>query len=185
MRVIAGTCKSRPLKPVSGRTTRPTTDKVKETLFNIIGPYFDGGQVLDLYGGTGALGIEAMSRGMEKAIFVDMSTTAISTIKDNLKTCDLSTKAEVYRVDAGKALSILGKKKEQFDLIFLDPPYAKARFDRDFQAIIQYDLLNPNGLIVAEHDAKLNLPEQLSDAISQWRREVYQGYTALTFYEHN
>lgn len=185
LRVIAGTCKSRPLKPVPGRGTRPTTDKVKETLFNIIGPYFDGGKVLDLYGGTGALGIEALSRGIDKAFITDSNGASIRTIKDNLRTCGFTDQAEVYRVDAGKALSILGERKEQFDLIFLDPPYAKAHFERDFQAIIQYNLLSETGMIIAEHDAELTLPEDWSETISQWRREVYQGYTAITFYKHN
>jgi len=184
MRVIAGTCKARPLKPVPGRSTRPTTDKVKETLFNIIGPYFDGGQVLDLYGGTGGLGIEALSRGMEKAVFTDMSGAAIRTIKENLQICGFTDQAEVYRMEAGKALTLLGKREEKFNLIFLDPPYAKAHFERDFASIIKYQLLTGGGMIIAEHDAKIFLPEEWENAIVQWRREVYQGYTAITFYQH-
>jgi 16S rRNA (guanine966-N2)-methyltransferase len=184
LRVIAGLCKSRPLKPVPGHHTRPTTDKVKETLFNIIGPYFDGGQVLDLYGGTGALAIEALSRGMEKGFIIDSNGAAIRTIKENIETCDFTNQTEIYRVDAGKALAMLGRREEQFDLIFLDPPYAKARFEKDFEAIIQYNLLRKDGLIIAEHDAEITLPEQWSDDIVQYRREVYQGYTAITFYEH-
>ena len=184
MRVIAGTCKARPLKPVPGRNTRPTTDKVKETLFNIIGPYFDGGQVLDLYAGTGGLGIEALSRGMDKGFFIDMGGAAIRTIKENLHVCGFTENAEVFRVEAGKALTMLGKRKEKFQLIFLDPPYAKAKFERDFGSIVEMDLLTDDGIIVAEHDAKIVLPEQWSDTVVQWRREVYQGYTALTFYQH-
>lgn len=184
MRVIAGSCKSRPLKPVPGRLTRPTTDKVKETIFNIIGPFFDGGQVLDLYAGTGGLGIEALSRGMDKGFFIDVSAPAVRTIKENLKACGMSERAEVYRTEAGRALAILAKRRERFQLIFLDPPYAKAAFDRDFKAIAEGGLLLEEGMIVCEHDAKLDLPEQLSESIVQWRREVYQGYTAVTFYKH-
>ncbi|MFC4617232.1 16S rRNA (guanine(966)-N(2))-methyltransferase RsmD [Camelliibacillus cellulosilyticus] len=182
MRVISGSCKGRPLKPVPGNQTRPTTDKVKETIFNIIGPYFQGGQALDLYGGSGALGIEALSRGMEKAIFIDRSALALQTIRQNLSICGLIASAAVYRNDAHRALRLLKKKNESFDLIFLDPPYKEARLRRDLGAIAKLEILNPHGLIVTEHDAELNLPERLTETIERWKHQTYQSHTAVTIY---
>ena len=89
MRVVSGVCKGRPLKAVPGNTTRPTTDKVKEALFNMIGPYFEGGIGLDLFAGSGGLGLEALSRGLDKVVFVDRDTKAIQTIHENIQACKM------------------------------------------------------------------------------------------------
>lgn len=118
MRVISGTAKGRPLKSVPGNGTRPTTDKVKEALFSMIGPYFEGGTALDLYAGTGGLGIEALSRGMEAAVFVDMEQKALDTVRANLKAAKVESQAEVYRNDAGRALAALEKRGERLILFF-------------------------------------------------------------------
>lgn len=182
MRVISGSCKGRRLQPVPGQNTRPTTDKVKETIFNIIGPYFDGGTVLDLYGGSGGLGIEALSRGMEKGIFVDHFGPAIETIKANLEACRLTESAEVYRNDALRALNALEKKGQRFDGIFLDPPYAKAQLMRDLSFISEGQLLKRGGFIVVEHSEKLPLPDDLDEHIQRFRYQTYNEQTALSFY---
>lgn len=116
MRVVSGKCKGHPLKAVPGNTTRPTTDKVKESIFNMIGPYFDGGTALDLFGGSGGLGIEAISRGIEKAIFVDRDSKAIKVIHQNLESCRIHEQAEVYRNDAERAVKALIKREMSFDL---------------------------------------------------------------------
>lgn len=123
MRVVAGTLKGRSIKAVKGTNTRPTTDKVKESIFNIIGPYFDGGVALDLFGGSGNLGIESLSRGIDRVIFVDRETIAINTIKQNVKDLKIEDQVEIYRNDAFKALKAIVKRGLQFDLILLDPPY--------------------------------------------------------------
>ncbi len=123
MRVVSGKCKGHPLKAVPGNTTRPTTDKVKESIFNMIGPYFDGGVALDLFGGSGGLGIEAISRGIDKAIFVDRDNKAIKVIHQNLESCRIQEQAEVYRNDAERAIKALIKREISFDLILIDPPY--------------------------------------------------------------
>src|SRR5699024_868911 len=123
MRVVAGLHKGRKLKAVSGSTTRPKADKVKEAVFQVMGPFFSGGKVLDLFAGSGALGIEALSRGMESAFFIDKQSKAIHTIHDNLKSLSIADQAEVYRNDAFRALQLLSKRQLQFDLILLDPPY--------------------------------------------------------------
>ena len=110
MRVVSGKCEGHPLKAVPGNTTRPTTDKVKESIFNMIGPYFDGGVALDLFGGSGGLGIEAISRGIDKAIFVDRDNKAIKVIHQNLESCRIQEQAEVYRNDAERAIKALIKR---------------------------------------------------------------------------
>src|SRR5690606_32139538 len=113
----------RPLKAVPGKNTRPTTDKVKEALFSMIGPYFSGGYALDLFAGTGALGIEALSRGIDKAIFIDADKGSTQVIRDNLQATGLVDRAEVFRNDAEKALKALARRRLRLHLVFLDPPY--------------------------------------------------------------
>ncbi len=121
MRVVSGSAKGRPLKAVPGTGTRPTTDKVKEALFSMIGPYFEGGTALDLFAGSGGLGIEALSRGMDKAVFVDLEPKSIEVIRMNLTATKLENQAAIYRNDAGRALKALAKRSTTFDLVFLDP----------------------------------------------------------------
>src|SRR4051794_16080351 len=111
MRVVSGSCKGKVLKAVPGNSTRPTTDKVKEAMFNIIGPYFDGGIGLDLFAGSGGLGIEALSRGLDKVIFVDRDGKAIQTIHDNIHSCQFDDKVEVYRNDAERATKAVIKRE--------------------------------------------------------------------------
>lgn len=114
MRVISGTRKGRTLKAVPGQSTRPTTDKVKESIFNMIGPYFDGGWALDLFAGSGGLGIEALSRGFDHCIFVDRDIKAIQTIKGNLNQLSLMDQSEVFRNEAKRALAAVVKRRNPF-----------------------------------------------------------------------
>lgn len=125
MRVIAGKYKGHRIQAVPNKLTRPTTDKVKEALFQIIGPFFDQGICLDLFAGSGALGIEAISRGMEKAIFVDKQPKAISVIHTNVRQLGIDSQVEIYRNDALRALKAIKKRELKLDMIFLDPPYQK------------------------------------------------------------
>ncbi|GGE41157.1 rRNA methyltransferase [Pullulanibacillus camelliae] len=184
MRVISGDCKGTSLKAVPGKNTRPTTDKVKETLFNMIGPYFEGGKVLDLYGGSGGLGIEALSRGANQAIFIDRYMPAVQTIQENLERCHLQNQAEVYRNDAGRALNLLGKRHETFSLIFLDPPYAAGRIEKDIEKILSLDLLQPKGYLIIEHPRTSQLEERLSSSIRRWKFQTAHEQTALSIYYH-
>ncbi|OIJ17727.1 16S rRNA (guanine(966)-N(2))-methyltransferase RsmD [Anaerobacillus alkalidiazotrophicus] len=181
MRVISGTCKGRPLKAVPGTLTRPTTDKVKESIFNIIGPYFKGGQALDLYAGSGGLGIEALSRGIDNVIFVDHNPKAVEIIKLNLKNCRFEDKVEVYRNESMRALKAIAKRKLKFDLIFLDPPYAKQRLEDEIDFIVKNDLLSQDGIIVTEHDANVSISSSI-DNLSCYRQEHY-GDTGITIYK--
>ncbi|MFM1650715.1 16S rRNA (guanine(966)-N(2))-methyltransferase RsmD [Brevibacillus sp. B_LB10_24] len=180
MRVIAGDYKGRPLAAVPGRGTRPTSDKVKESIFNMIGPYFDGGWALDLYAGTGGLGIEALSRGADKAVFVDADPKAVSIVKQNLAALKLEGRSEIYRIDAARALRALAKRQLVFELVFLDPPYAKQQIAQELQVLQESGLLSSECRIVAEHDAGVILPERVGDCAVQ--RIASYGDTAVTIY---
>ncbi|QDP40072.1 16S rRNA (guanine(966)-N(2))-methyltransferase RsmD [Radiobacillus deserti] len=182
MRVIAGIHKGRQLKTVANRLTRPTTDKVKEALFQMIGPFFEGGICLDLFAGSGGLGIEALSRGMQKAIFVDKQGKAIQVIHQNLQDLKLENQAEVFRTDAFRALKAAAKRELVFDYIFLDPPYQKVSYIELMDAIKEHDLLHPNGVIVCEHEANELLPDDYSGYVA-FRKEDYGSTTAITLYK--
>lgn len=182
VRIIAGERKGISLKPVPGEITRPTTDKVKEAIFNMIGPYFQGGLGLDLYAGSGALGIEALSRGLSKVIFVDRNSKAIQTIKQNLERSKYNEYAEVYRNDAKNALKALKKRNIQFSYIFLDPPYNKKTFKEEIETLLTFYLLHKNGQIIVEHSRELELPEIIL-GVSKQKREVY-GSTVISIFSY-
>ncbi|OIK14059.1 16S rRNA (guanine(966)-N(2))-methyltransferase RsmD [Bacillus sp. MUM 116] len=180
MRVVSGSCKGRPLKAVPGNTTRPTTDKVKEALFNMIGPYFNGGIGLDLFAGSGGLGIEAISRGLDKVIFIDRDVKAIQVIRENIKSCSFEEKTEVYRNDADRALKALIKREIRFDYIFLDPPYKKQQLVSLMQKIMEEKILKEDGLVVCEHSHDVELPQAVGE-LTQIKYEKY-GIIAITIY---
>ena len=163
MRVVAGTLKGRHIKAVKGTNTRPTTDKVKENIFNIIGPYFDGGIALDLFGGSGNLGIESLSRGIERVIFVDKESIAINTIKENVKELKIDNQVEIYRNDYLRALKALAKRDIQFDLILLDPPYKGQKINEIIEFIHEHELLAVDGIIMAECLKEDELHESVGD----------------------
>jgi len=181
MRVISGSAKGRRLKPVPGTGTRPTADKVKEAVFSMIGPYFDGGTVLDLFAGTGALGIESLSRGMEKGIFIDRDPVSVRVVRENLAATALSDRAEVYRSDAQKAVKLLARRRMLFDLVFLDPPYRMRDMDAMIERLREAGLLAPRATVVVEHDAAHEYPHRVA-GLAAVRRSVY-GDTAVTIYK--
>lgn len=182
MRVISGSAKGRPLKAVPGNGTRPTTDKVKEAMFSIIGPYFDGGQVLDLFAGTGGLGIEALSRGMEHGVFIDMEYKSIEVIKSNVQSARLTEQAEIYRNEAGRALKVLQKREATFDLVFLDPPYRMKNGIELMQEMHERDLLNPGATIVLEFETGHPYPTECQHFIGV--RQAEYGDTTLYVYRY-
>ncbi|SET29949.1 16S rRNA (guanine966-N2)-methyltransferase [Oceanobacillus limi] len=154
MRIVAGIHKGRQLKAVPGKSTRPTTDKVKEAIFQVMGPFFDGGTCLDLFAGSGSLGIEAISRGMDNGIFIDKHPKAIQTIHENIRNFKLEDVTEVYRTDAFRALKAVDKRDLKFNLIFLDPPYGKVNYTNLLQDIEKNQLLTDDGIVYCEHDPK-------------------------------
>lgn len=164
MRVISGQAKGHPLRAVPGNGTRPTTDKVKEALFSMIGPYFDEEErVLDLFAGSGGLGIEALSRGAGSAVFVDSSPQSVDVVRRNLESTKLAGKASVYRNDARRALKVMEKSGLPFDLIFLDPPYVVKDCDAILTEIAQRGLAAESAIAVVEHHPDVSYPEAFGD----------------------
>lgn len=182
MRVVAGEFGGRKLKAVPRNGTRPTTDKVKEALFNIIGPYFDGGNSLDLFAGSGGLSIEGVSRGIDKAVLIDMSYQAIKTIKDNVSVTKQEDKFEIYKQEANKSLAILQQREMSFALVYLDPPYAKQKIVDNLNQMVEMDLLDDDAIIVCETDQNAELPNPL-DNFEMIRHQDY-GITVITIYRY-
>jgi len=179
MRVIAGSLGGRRLKAPRGRVTRPTSDRVKEALFAMLGP-LDGGRVLDLFAGTGALGIEALSRGAERAVFVERDARVVSVLKANLSELGLGgTAAEVRCVDALVALRSARGREETYDLLFIDPPYAQARRPNTELSAVLPSLLRPGARIVVESDRRAPLELALEVELQR----TY-GDTAITIHRH-
>ena len=156
MRVITGTARGRKLGQLQGMDTRPTTDKVKESIFNIIQFDIEGRRVLDLFAGTGQLGIEALSRGAAGCTFVDQRRDAAALVRSNLKLCRLSDRARVVQ---GEALSFLASDRERYHLVFLDPPYQTELLENALKKIAEIDILMENGIIICESPADKVLPE--------------------------
>ena len=177
MRVITGSARGCRLKELEGMETRPTTDRVKEGLFNIIQFDIEGRKVLDLFAGTGQLGIECLSRGAASAVFVDRRTDAVKLIRENLKATRLSDKA---RVVSGDSMEFLKSLRESFDLIFLDPPYEAGLLEPAIAHIAKFDILSPHGIIVAEHPVGLALPALA--APYRLHRTYRYGKIALSLY---
>lgn len=180
MRVISGEYGGRRLKALDGDNTRPTTDKVKESIFNMIGPYFDGGIALDLYAGSGGLAIEAVSRGMDQGICVEKSGLAIKIINENIAITKESEKFLIRKMDANKALEVLKNKGKKVDLVLLDPPYAKQEITKQLEKMVSYDLLAEDAIIVCETDKSVELPDSIGPLIK--RRETTYGITKITIY---
>ena len=155
MRVITGKARGVQLKTPDGMLTRPTTDRVKEALFSIIHFDIPGAKVLDLFGGTGQLGIEALSRGAKKAVFVDAQENACKLIKENLNRTKLQQDGQVIRSDY---LQYLDRCRERFDIILLDPPYADVFLENALKKITEIDILESNGIIVTERPLEKELP---------------------------
>ena len=154
MRVITGSARGRVLKELQGMETRPTTDRVKEGLFNVLQFDIEGRKVLDLFAGTGQLGIEALSRGAAECVFIDRRPDAVRLIQENLALCKLADRA---RVRQGDALPYL-RSGEKFDLVFLDPPYASGLLEQALTDIAAFDICRQHGIIVAESAAETVLP---------------------------
>ncbi len=162
MRVISGTAKGTIIYALEGNHTRPTLDRVKEALFNIIQMDIQDKEVRDLFSGSGALGIEALSRGAKKAVFCDKSIDAIRVINKNLEKTHFTQKAIVIGEDYRKALNFL-KDKFQFDFIFLDPPYAADLAKKAIEEILYFNLVKEDGIIIIETDEEKRILKEIQD----------------------
>ena len=158
MRVISGSARGRRLKELEGMETRPTTDRVKEAIFNIIQFDIEGRRVLDLFAGTGQMGIEALSRGASSAVFVEQRRDAAILVRENLKLTQLTDRGQVV---CGEAISYLSAAREKFDLIFIDPPYAAKLWESALETIARFDILSNHGIIVCESPMDQEMPEMV------------------------
>jgi 16S rRNA (guanine(966)-N(2))-methyltransferase RsmD len=181
MRVIAGKYRSRTLRSLKGQALRPTSDRLRETLFNILGPTLEGATFVDLYAGTGAVGIEALSRGARHAIFVEQYAPAIALIRRNLESLAIGAEAEVLGLKVARSIDRLAALRTHAQFIFLDPPYAADQEYADtLEALGESALVAPDGRVIVEHLKKRRLPERVGNL--ELVRTVVQGDATLTFY---
>jgi 16S rRNA (guanine966-N2)-methyltransferase len=181
MRVIAGKYRSRTLRSLKGQMLRPTSDRLRETLFNILGTGVQGATFVDLYAGTGAAGIEAISRGAHHAIFVEQHAPAVALIRRNLDSLGISSEAEILGMDVARAIERLEARQVHAQFIFLDPPYAAdMEYESTLEAVGESGLVVPGGRVIVEHLKKRELVERAGDL--ELARVVKQGDAALSFY---
>lgn len=182
MRVVAGEYGGRRLRAVPGMKTRPTTDKVKEAVFNILGPYFDGGRSLDLFAGSGGLSIEGVSRGIEHAVLIDRQGAAIKTIDQNIEVTKEPDKFTVIKRDAEIAVKQLQAQHQSFDLVYFDPPYREQKIVKEIQELIASQLLNPDCRIMCETNQEADLPAEIGDCTRIVEKSY--GITKITVYRY-
>lgn len=183
MRIIAGEAKGRRIIAPEGRETRPTSDRVKEALFNILMNELPEASVLDLFAGSGNLSLEALSRGAAHCTMVDSSRESVRIIHKNTEMLKYQNLCEVYENDANSALDALSRRSIRFDIVFLDPPYHKDMIPACIEKISKYSLLEDGGVIAAEHDIRDELSERIGN-FELYKRSVY-GDTILSFYNMN
>jgi 16S rRNA (guanine966-N2)-methyltransferase len=185
MRIIAGIFRSRQLKSLKGLSLRPTSDMLRESLFNVLGPRVEDSRFLDLFAGTGAVGIEALSRGAAFVALVENHSATVRLIRENLGSLEISTGALVVPRDAKSALTKLEKESlAPFDFIFLDPPYGdENKYQEVLQALEKSPLVNDSTVIIAEHRKSFALPGSLGKL--QQLRTLRQGDAVLSFYRRS
>lgn len=163
MRVIAGKARSLVLKTIEGMDTRPTTDRIKETLFNMIGTWLPGCEFLDLFAGSGAIGIEALSRGASRATFVENNPAAAKVVRENLTHTRLNTQARMFQLDVFAALTEMGNRGYAFDIIFMDPPYNQLLEKKVLEHLFASSILAEDAVIIVE--ASLETDFSYADAL--------------------
>lgn len=186
MRIIAGKYRRRVLKSPRGMKLRPTSDRLRETLFSVLGARIEDARFVDLYAGTGAVGLEAISRGVAEAVFIERHAASAKLILQNLEALGVSSGATVLAVDALRGLALLASRSAAdsafaVDIVFLDPPWAEqGEYSRVLGALAAADFLAPDALVVAEHRSNRDLPEQYGRL--RRVRLLKQGDAALSFY---
>jgi 16S rRNA (guanine966-N2)-methyltransferase len=180
LRVIAGEYRGRRLDRIEGMDIRPTSDKVKGSLFNILGDSVIDSAFLDLFGGTGGIGIEALSRGAEHVVFIDTDIKSIKVLKGNLEHLNIIDNVEVLNTDYSTGISKLYNNNKKFDIIFIDPPYSVGLAQNALVEIDKHPILAQSGLIIVEHDSKDEMPSS-QGKLYMYRSKQY-GNTTLSFY---
>ena len=186
MRIVAGKFRSRQIKSLKGRELRPTSDRLRETLFNVLSPVIEGSRFLDIFAGTGAIGIEALSRGARQAVFLEKHQPALKLIRENLSSLGVH---QTFQILSGDAFHILERlaagdagTQAGFDIVFLDPPYAATpEYERILNLLGSSTLLSPSAILVAEHHHKFKLPAEAG--FLRRYRFLRQGDAALSFYK--
>jgi len=183
MRIIAGKFRSRQLKSLKGLALRPTSDMLRETLFNILGPRVEESRFLDLFAGTGAVGIEALSRGAISAVFVENHPAAVRIIRENLASLEIKSEARIIASAVTPALAKLQEERAAvFDFIFLDPPYANENdYESTFHSLENSSLVAESTIVIAEHHKKSPLAKSIGH-LEQFRI-LPQGDASLSFYK--
>jgi 16S rRNA (guanine966-N2)-methyltransferase len=179
LRVIAGELKGRKLRTIPGLKTRPTADRTREAIFNILGPTVCGAHVIDVFAGTGAFGIEALSRGAASAVFIEIGREALGVLDGNIHTCGLAGRVSVFRWDASRNLNCLGQQEPKFDLAFLDPPYRRGLVTPALSNLHAAHCLATGALLVVEHGADDPFPEPGVPYLLRDRRRY--GKTLVSF----
>lgn len=180
MRIVAGEFRSRRIEAPSGMDTRPTLDKVREAVFSSLGGYFEGGNMLDLYAGSGANGLEALSRGMDKAVFVDKDRRAVNAIRKNIEALGVKERTRILSCPDTKALAALKEEGMKFSLIYMDPPYAKQKNAEILSLISDYDLIEENGTVIIESIKDDEFHEEY-DHLRYDKDRIY-GISRITWY---
>lgn len=181
LRVISGKVRGLKLDTPKNQDVRPTTDRVKESLFNMINPYIRESNVLDLFAGTGSLGIECLSRGAKNCVFVDKSRESINIVKSNVKKARVENESTILNIDFKDAVKRLSTQNQKFDVIFMDPPYYENMFIDCLKSIDELNLLHEDGIIVVEHDTKDQFEETIGRLVKT--RDKKYGNTTMTFYK--
>jgi len=180
MRITAGEHRGRRLLSPKGSRTRPTSDLLRQAIFNVVGPRVAGARVLDLFAGTGALGLEALSRGAADATFVERDRPALTSLRANLVGLGLSTRARIVARDTAAALAGLARAGERFDCVFLDPPYVGDFARRCVETLAPGEILSENAVLLVQAFHKTDLPERTGTLSRAWHRRY--GETRLTLY---
>lgn len=182
MRVIGGKLKGKQIRTCRGLFLRPTSGKLREAIFNIITPFLTNGSVLDLFAGTGSLGIEALSRGMDRTVFVEKTPRVISVLRKNIIACQVQNRTEVLGCSVSKGLKILQSRKKRFKITFLDPPYQGNLAGRTLLEISEANLLKKDGLIIVEHSSGEHVNSAYGKLKLDDRR--HYGQTLLSFFSY-
>lgn len=181
MRIVAGAFRSRIIQSVPGDATRPTADKIKEAVFSRIGPYFDGGVMLDLFGGSGNMGLEAISRGMDEVWFADCSTRAIQVIRRNAMQLQCERQCHIIKADFHAMLKRMAQEQRCFDLIYLDPPYRNHCIEEILTYVSEHSLLTEGGYLIAESAKEAAFTAACGD-IKKVKEALYRT-TKITYYQ--
>jgi RNA methyltransferase, rsmD family len=179
VRVISGSARGLKLNTPGDDRVRPTTDRVKESMFNIVQDWVYDSQVLDLFAGSGALGIEALSRGASQAVFCDNSLDSIKIIKSNIEKARVVDRSQIVSGDYKRCLRDMEAKNQSFDMIFVDPPYYEGLFEEVLDTIRSCKILKKDGIVIVEHDAKKPIGQV--EGLEVYKEKKY-GITMLTFY---